>query len=72
MIVVVFSELSFFFEKQFLDHLTPLKIGRDLEHCPVMLNVFLYDKTLQKSLRKVGAYLPLKLALDQNRFAYFV
>ena len=58
MTVVVFSELSFFFEKQFLDHLTPLKIGRDLEHGPVMLNVFLYDKALQKSLRKLAPTFP--------------
>ena len=46
-IVVVFPELSFFFQTQFLDHPTPLKIGGDLEHCPVVLNVFLYDKTLE-------------------------
>ena len=50
----------------------PLKIGRDLEHCPVVLNVFLYDKTLQKKPPKVAAYFPFKLALDQNPFAYFV
>ena len=54
MIVVVFPELSSFFEKQFLDHPTPLKIGGDLEHCPVVLNVLLYDKTLQKHLRNLS------------------
>ena len=58
MIVVIFSELSYFFEKQFLDHLTPLKIDRDLKHCTVMLNVFLYHKTLQKCLRKSAPSFP--------------
>ena len=37
MLVVVFLELGFFFEKQFLEHPTPLKISRDLEQCPVVL-----------------------------------
>ena len=72
MIVVVFPALSFFFETQFLDHPTPLKIGGDLEHCPVVLNVILYDKTLQKYLGNFTAALPVTLALDQYLFAYFV
>jgi len=42
----------FFFEEQFLEHAAPLKIGRDVEQCPVVLNVLLYDETLHKKLRK--------------------
>ena len=72
MIVAVFSQLSLFFEKQFFDHPTPLKIGGDLKYCPVVLNVLLYDKTLQKKSTKVAADLPLMLALNQNLFAYFL
>jgi hypothetical protein len=71
-IVIVFSQLSLSFEKQFFDHPTPLKIGGDLKHCPVVLHVLLYDKTLQKSPPKVAADLSLMLALDENPFAYFV
>jgi hypothetical protein len=51
-IVVVFPELGFFFAKQFLEHRAPLKISGDLEHCPVVLNVLLYDETLHEGLRK--------------------
>ena len=53
-IFIIFLELSFFFEKQFLHHRTPLKIGSGLEHCSVVLNVFQYDKALQKSPPKKG------------------
>ena len=47
-LIVVFLELSFFFQKQFLDHTAPLKISGDLEQCPIVLNVLLNDKTLHK------------------------
>ena len=66
------SQLSLFFEKQFFDHSTPLKIRGDLKHCPVVLNVLLNDKTLQKSPAKGAAALSLTLELDQKLFAYFV
>jgi len=69
-VVVEFLKLSFFFEKHFLDHRAPLKFGADLQHCPVMLNIFLNDKTLQQKPPK--ATLRLTLALDQTLFAYFV
>jgi hypothetical protein len=52
-IVVVFPELSSFFEKQFLDHPSRSRSVGDLEHWPVVLNVLLYDKTLQKHLRNL-------------------
>ena len=39
-LVVVFLELGFFFEKQFVDHPALLKIGRDLAQCPMVFNVF--------------------------------
>ncbi len=71
-LVVVFLELGFFFVKQFLEHAAPLKIGRDLDQCPVVLNVLLYDETLHKKPPKGAAALPLTLALDQNLFANFV
>lgn len=61
MIVVVFSQLSLFFEKQVFDHSAPLKIRGDLKHCPVVLNVLLNDKTLQKSPPKGAAALSLRL-----------
>ena len=68
-IVVVFLELGFFFAKQFLEHCAPLKICGDLEHCPVVLNVLLYDETLHERPPKSAAAPPLTLALDQNLFA---
>jgi hypothetical protein len=57
---------SFFFEKQFLEHPAPLKISRDLEQCPVVLNVWLYDETFHKKPPKAAAALPLTIALDQH------
>jgi len=68
-LVVVFLELSFFFEKQFLEHPAPLKISCDLEQCPVVLNVLLYDETFHKKPPKAAAAHPLTIALDQNLFA---
>jgi hypothetical protein len=54
-VVVVFLELGFFFEKQFVDHPALLKIGRDLAQCPIVFNVSLYDKSVQERPRKVAA-----------------
>jgi hypothetical protein len=51
-VVVVFLELGFFFEKQFVDHPALLKIGRDLAQCPIVFNVLLYDKSVQERLGK--------------------
>jgi hypothetical protein len=50
-IFFVFLELRLFFAKQSLEHPAPLKIGPDFEHCPIVLNVLLYDKTLHNPLQ---------------------
>jgi len=50
-IFVVLLELSFFVEKQFLEHPTPLQIGTDFDHFPIVLNVLLDDRPLHISLR---------------------
>jgi hypothetical protein len=47
--VVVFLELGFFLEKQFLEHPATLKIGRDLAQCPIVFNVLLYDKRFKNA-----------------------
>jgi hypothetical protein len=49
-IFLVFLELSFFVEKQFLDHPTLRRIGRDFERGPEMLNVLPYEKSSTKGL----------------------
>jgi hypothetical protein len=49
-ILLVFLELGLRFQKQFLKHLPLVGIGRDLEHCPEILNVLSSDKTLYGSL----------------------
>jgi hypothetical protein len=54
-IVVVFLEIGFFLTKQFLEHRASLEIIGDLEHCPIVLNVLLYDKTLHKKPPKGAA-----------------
>jgi hypothetical protein len=51
-IFLVFLELSFFIEKQFLNHPTLRRIGRDFEHGPEMLNVLPYEKRSAKGLRR--------------------
>jgi hypothetical protein len=56
LIIVVFSELSFFFEKQLLDHRAPLKIGADLQHCPIVRNVLLENKTLHQKPPQIAPY----------------
>ena len=65
-IFLVFLEPSFFVEKQFLDHPAPPKIGRGFEHCPIMLNVLLYDKTLHDPLQGRN-FLRWPFDLDQRR-----
>jgi hypothetical protein len=49
-IFFVFLELCLFFAKQFLEHPAPLKIGRVFDHCPIVRNVLLYDKTLHEPM----------------------
>ncbi len=51
MIFFNFSELNFFFEKQSLEYPAPLKIGRNFDHCPIVLNFSLYDKMLHDPLQ---------------------
>ena len=51
LIFFVFFELGLFFEKQFLDVPTLIGIGSDLEHCPIVLDVLPYDKTLHDPLQ---------------------
>jgi hypothetical protein len=48
-IFLVFLELSFFVEKQFLYHPTLRRIGCDFEHGPEMLNVLPYENAPQKA-----------------------
>jgi len=50
-IFFVFLELCLFFAKQFPEHPAPLKIGHVFEHCPIVRNVLLYDKTLHDPLQ---------------------
>jgi hypothetical protein len=68
----IFRELGFFLEKQFFDHRAPLRIGRDLEQWPVVLNVLPNDETLHNGFQRVPRGLAVTLALDQNLFANFV
>ena len=69
-LVVVFLELSLFFEEQFLEHPAPLKISRDLKQCPVVLNVLHYDETFHKKPPKAAAALSLtKVDLELSVYA---
>ena len=53
-IFVVFFQLSFFVEKQFLDLPTLRRIARDFEQFPIVLDVLPNDKTLDSTLPKVA------------------
>ena len=68
MIFVVLLELSFFFEKQFLDPLSLCAIEGDFQHFPIVLNVLPYDKTLHDLLQRAQPP-TLALELDQCGFA---
>ena len=45
-VVLVFLDLSFFFEKQFLDLPTLRRSGSDFKHCRIVRKLLLYHKTL--------------------------
>ena len=47
-----FLELSFFFEKQFLDHAAFYGISDDFEHFPIVLNVLPPDKAFHARLSR--------------------
>lgn len=64
MIFVVFLELDFFFEKQFLDPLSLCAIEGDFKHFLIVLDVLSQDETLHKSPRWSAAH-PSALELDQ-------
>ncbi len=63
-IFVVFLELGFLFEKQFLDLPTLFGIRGDLEHFAIVLNVLPYDKTFHEPPPK-GRTTYIGLELDQ-------
>ena len=65
MIFFVFLEFCLFFAKQSLEHPAPLKICRVFEHCPIVLNVLLYDKTLHDPLQGRN-FLRWPFGLDQR------
>jgi hypothetical protein len=56
---VVFFEFGFFFVKQLFDLRALRRIGRDREHCPVVLDVLPNDKTLQDKPPRVAPSLTL-------------
>ena len=67
-IFVVLFELSFFFEKQFIDPLSLCGVEGYFEHFPIVLNVLPYDKTLHDLLQRAQPP-TLALELDQCGFA---
>ena len=70
-VVVEFREFGFSFEKQFIDHLALLKIGRDLAQCPIVFNVLLYDKPMRDPSESCRS-LPADACVRSILFAYFV
>ena len=66
-IVVVFLDLGFFFEKQFVDLPTRRRSGSDFKHCRVVRNVLLYHKTLRDPFR-TAQLRKLAFELDQCGF----
>jgi hypothetical protein len=50
-IFVVFLQLGFFVDKQFLDLLTLRRITSDFDQFLIEFSVLLYDKTLRHNLR---------------------
>ena len=62
-----FLELSFFFEKQFLDHAAFYGISDDFEHFPIVLNVLPPDKAFHARLSRSPPALALEL--DQRGHA---
>ena len=60
-VFVVFLELGFLFEKQFLDLPMLFGIRGDLEHFPIVLNVLPYDKTFHDPSQGRTTYIGLEL-----------